>query len=69
MCLADEVMNIGDMMCARKYDHDMGRVAFYFSRIRKWVWCSTVLFDNFGCVLDKFPLQGYKDNLYGANIF
>lgn len=31
MCLADEVMNIGDMMCARKYGHDMGRVAFYFS--------------------------------------
>lgn len=28
MCLADEVMNIGDMMCARKYD--LGRAANFF---------------------------------------
>ena len=37
MCLAGEVMNIGHMMCARKYDHDMGRVANFLFLLNQQV--------------------------------
>ena len=36
-CLAGEVMNIGDMMCTRKYDHDMGRVANFLFLLNQQV--------------------------------